>query len=159
MTVFETRASIAAPLDAVWAFHSDIDGFRALAAPVLGPTVETVSSPSGATTEELVVGTELTFRFTPFGRLPGTNWTVRITDRHYDGETARFRDELIAGPFDHWVHTHTFEARGEETVLFDHIEYSLPDPIPSVFDRLVLPGLSVVFWDRHRRIRHRLEPR
>ena len=71
-------------------------------------------------------------RLTPGARLVmkvylgpiGMRWEALHRDFE---EGRRFVDEQVEGPFDHWVHTHRFEPRDEETsVLHDHIEYRLP---------------------------------
>ncbi len=36
----------------------------------------------------------------------------------------RFVDEQVRGPYRRWVHTHTFEARGDDTLVRDHVEYA-----------------------------------
>jgi len=36
-----------------------------------------------------------------------------------------FVDEQLRGPYKKWVHTHTFEARRDSTVMFDRVEYDL----------------------------------
>ena len=36
-----------------------------------------------------------------------------------------FVDEQLRGPYKKWVHTHTFEAKGDSTVMFDRVEYDL----------------------------------
>jgi ligand-binding SRPBCC domain-containing protein len=38
----------------------------------------------------------------------------------------RFIDVQASGPYRVWRHTHTFEAAGEQTIVRDRVEYSLP---------------------------------
>jgi len=53
-----------------------------------------------------------------------TTWVM--THRDYIAN-AQFRDEMVRGPFAHWVHTHAFRADGASaSELEDHIAYALP---------------------------------
>lgn len=49
-------------------------------------------------------------------------WKTRIVK--YDPPFV-FVDEQLRGPYKKWVHTHTFEERGDKTVMHDKIEYDL----------------------------------
>ena len=49
-------------------------------------------------------------------------WKTRITK--YESPHV-FVDEQLSGPYKKWIHTHTFEARGNSTVIYDKVEYDL----------------------------------
>jgi uncharacterized protein len=86
---------------------------------------------------------------------PEVPWTARHT-AFEDG--AMFRDEMVSGPLQSWVHTHTFEdaAPGEAdtadgspgTVMVDHVEYELPGT--SLLGRLGQTGRATGHWTRDR---------
>lgn len=86
---------------------------------------------------------------------PEVPWTARHT-AFEDG--TMFRDEMVSGPLQSWVHTHTFEdaAPGEAdtadgspgTVMVDHIEYELPGT--SLLGRLGQAGRSTGHWTQDR---------
>ncbi len=63
----------------------------------------------------------------------------------------RFIGEQIRGPYRLWVHEHTFEARGEATLIRDVVRYSVPfDRL--VHDRLVRPDIEGIFAFREREL-------
>ncbi|MFM7023445.1 MAG: SRPBCC family protein [Flavobacteriales bacterium] len=37
-----------------------------------------------------------------------------------------FKDVMISGAFKRWEHVHSFEQKGERTLMTDHIEYESP---------------------------------
>jgi ligand-binding SRPBCC domain-containing protein len=41
----------------------------------------------------------------------------------------RFVDEQRRGPYRLWIHEHTFEARGDSTLVRDHVQYAVPGGI------------------------------
>jgi ligand-binding SRPBCC domain-containing protein len=50
-------------------------------------------------------------------------WTTCISE--YD-PPHRFVDVQLKGPYSFWHHTHTFEAKGEGTLIRDEVRYALP---------------------------------
>ena len=36
-----------------------------------------------------------------------------------------FIDEQLKGPYKKWIHTHTFEEKGDSTIMYDKVEYDL----------------------------------
>lgn len=38
----------------------------------------------------------------------------------------RFVDEQLKGPYVKWIHEHRFEARGNETIMYDTVEFLSP---------------------------------
>lgn len=153
MARFTRTTVIDAPLEAVWTFHSTIDGLETLTPSWFGLQVKTIQRPAGATGPELVSGTHLVLETRPLGWLPGSQWSVKITDRMRQDDRAMFRDEQVTGPFGRWEHTHWFLEFEAGTVVHDVVDYTLPGPLP---DRLLSPALALLFAERHRRTRQRL---
>jgi ligand-binding SRPBCC domain-containing protein len=62
------------------------------------------------------------------------------------------------GPFPHWVHTHSFFADGDETLLRDRVEYRLPGgELGRRLGPVAYVGFEPMFRYRHRRTRDLLE--
>ena len=118
MATYRRRSRIRAPLEAVWEFHSTTDGLEALTPNWMGLTVSSVHGPDGELDpEKLVEGTEISMQSKPFGVFPQSRWISRITHRR-EGEGYRmFRDDMLGGPFELWIHTHEMYGDGTETVL------------------------------------------
>ncbi len=86
---------------------------------------------------------------------PEVPWRARHT-AFEDG--TMFRDEMVSGPLQSWVHTHTFEdaapgaadtADGSPgTVMVDHVEYELPGT--SLLGRFGQAGQATGHWTRDR---------
>lgn len=165
MPTYDRQSTIDAPLEDVWQFHSRIEGLEALTPDWMGLRVESMIGPNGERDPEVLeAGTEISLSTRPFDVGPRQYWTSLITERKRDDGVAYFRDEMVRGPFDHWLHTHTFFADGEETVLRDHVEYELPcSGVPGI-GRLVdavgpfsKVGFEGMFRTRHRLTKARLE--
>lgn len=158
MAVFERGTEIRAPLEAVWAFHSTVDGLVAVSPGWLGLRVESVVGPDGESDPDvLVVGSEVTLSVRPLGIGPRRTWTSRVTRRKHRGEAAVLADEMVDGPFRRWHHTHRFDAIAGGTRLTDRVEYELPLGPARGLSGLARPGLAAMFAARHRRTKRRLE--
>ncbi|MDQ2049182.1 SRPBCC family protein [Natronolimnohabitans sp. A-GB9] len=165
MSVYERRTTIDAPLADVWQFYSQIEGLEAVTPGWMGLRVESVIGPAGETDpDRLVAGSEVALSIRPFGIGPPQYTTSRITARERTDGAAFFRDEMLHGPFERWVHTHAFYANGDRTVLRDHVDYDLPGSDVAGIGRLVgaatplsTVGLEAMFRARHRRTKARLE--
>jgi ligand-binding SRPBCC domain-containing protein len=158
MATYRRRTRVRAPLDEVWAFHSSTDGLEALTPGWMGLTVSSVRGPDGiADPDELVEGSEISMRSKPFGVFPESRWISKITDRR-EGEGYRmFRDSMLGGPFDLWIHTHEMYGDGHETVLIDTVEYELPSPLGGRVDPAAIVGFEPMFRYRHRKTKEILE--
>jgi ligand-binding SRPBCC domain-containing protein len=160
MATYRRRTRVRAPLDEVWAFHSSTDGLEALTPDWMGLDVSSVRGPDGvADPDELVEGTEISMRSKPFGLFPESRWLSRITDRR-EGEGYRmFRDDMLGGPFDLWIHTHEMYGDGNETVLIDTVEYELPvgGPLGDRLDSAAVIGFEPMFRYRHSQTKALLE--
>jgi len=157
MRRFEREIRVAAPLDAVWEFHSTVDGLRALTPPWMHLRIDAVIGPDGdPDPEALVPGTDIEMSVQPFGVGPRQGWTSEITAREREDGSAYFQDVMRGGPFRHWEHTHVFHAAGDETVLRDRVEYATP--LGGVGDALAPVFFEGMFRDRHRRTRDQFAP-
>ncbi|SDQ99298.1 SRPBCC family protein [Natronobacterium texcoconense] len=159
MPTYERRTTVRAPLEEVWDFHSRVSGLEALTPDWLDLRVEAVIGPDGeADPDVLEPGSEVALSIRPFGVGPRQHWTSVITDRKRQDGTAYFRDEMVYGPFDHWIHTHTFYADGDRTILRDHVEYDLPlGPLGDAASPFSPLGFEAMFRERHRRTKARFE--
>jgi ligand-binding SRPBCC domain-containing protein len=114
-STFNSAFILAAPLEAVWAFHAD-PAMLAKVMPAL-PRLRVTRFDA-----PLKVGSaiHLELALGPI-RQP---WELRVVEvaagRHFvDQQTGR-------GPMAYWRHTHAFEAVGMGTRVIDRIEYALP---------------------------------
>lgn len=165
MSVYERSTRLSAPLSAVWEFHSTPEGLTAVTPDWLGLRVEAVRLPDGADADAnrddppvLVAGSEIDLSVRPLGVGPRQSWTSRITDRRANADRAWFVDEMVAGPFAHWEHTHSFRATEDGTVLRDRVEYRLPGGrLGALASPAAVVGFAPLFRYRHRRTRALLE--
>ncbi len=165
MSVYERSTRIRAPLSPVWDFHSTTEGLVAVTPEWLNIRVEAVRGPDGETLPSdggdapiLTEGSEVDLSVRPFDVGPRQSWTSRITERREDDGAARFVDEMVEGPFAHWVHTHSFFADGDATVARDRVEYRLPGGrVGAAASPLAVVGFEPMFRFRHRRTRDLLE--
>ncbi|MFB6171624.1 MAG: SRPBCC family protein [Haloarculaceae archaeon] len=159
MAVFERETRVAAPFDEVWAFHSRVQGLEALTPGWLCMRVERVRGPEGERDPDVLeAGSEVTLSVQPFGVGPRQSWTSRIVERVEGEGSALFRDEMVAGPFRRWVHTHAFYEDDGWTRVRDRVEYALPGgEVGQTLSPLARVGLEPMFRYRHRRTHELLE--
>ncbi len=95
-------------------------------------------------------GLEIEYRVRPLLGLPAS-WLSRIES--YD-PPHRFVDIQLRGPYRSWVHTHTFDTKGDATVVTDEVLYELPfGPLGSLAHRAVIRReLEHLFRSRARAI-------
>jgi uncharacterized protein (TIGR01777 family) len=112
---FLKRTRIAAPAEAVFAWHARPGAFERLAPP--WEHVELLEQTGGIKDGARVVL-----------RVGSPPVTMRWVAEHRDYiEGRQFRDAQVSGPFARWVHTHTVEPDGPEACwLQDSIDYALP---------------------------------
>ncbi|HET7325410.1 MAG TPA: SRPBCC family protein [Halococcus sp.] len=159
MSVYEHESHVHAPFEEVWRFYSTLDGLEALTPGFMNLRVEAARGPDGEPDPEILAeGAEADLSVRPFGVGPRQGWTTRIVARRREEGAGLFRDEMRDGPFPRWVHTHSFYADGERTLVRDHVEYELPF---GELGRLAGPfgfvGFEPMFRYRHRETRRRLE--
>jgi len=159
MAVYERETRVHAPLEDVWAFHSNTDGLVALTPAWLDLTVESVNGPDGeADPEVLEEGSVVELSVRPFGVGPRRRTKSIVERRQEDDGAALFQDRMIEGPFSEWLHTHAFYASDGDTIVRDRVEYELPcGPAGTLAARGMVLGLAPMFRHRHRRTRELLE--
>lgn len=159
MAAFERETHVRAPLADVWAFHSTVDGLAALTPDWMRFRVHAVEGPAGEPDPEVLeAGSTVELSVRPFGRGPRQRWRSEILTRRREEGAALFRDRMVAGPFEEWVHTHAFYAEDGGTRIRDRVEYALSAaPLGGIVDRLAVAGLAPTFRYRHRRTRELLE--
>ena len=154
MTTYHRSVWVDAPIEQVWAFHSTIDGLRALTPGPLGLQVQAIRGDENGT---LVQASEIDLQMRPLGVLPTTEWTSIITEREDVGDHRRFTDLMRGGPFDHWQHVHTFEAVDGGTRIDDVVTVRLGGPLAPLVSPAALIGLVPMFRYRHGQTRMQLE--
>ena len=143
MHVLEREVVIPAPRDEVFAFFSDASRLKDITPSWVG--FEDVTAPG-----PLSSGSHVVHRIRWF-RIP-LKWTTVIES--FDPPNS-FVDVQVKGPYRSWRHEHTFEERGEQTLMRDVVQYELPFGIlGSAAHRLVVARqLKRIFDYRGRRIR------
>lgn len=149
MPRFTRRSHLPVSLDAVWEFHSTVDGLTALTPAMANLRVEDLSIPD--TGPVLVEGSEMVLSAQPIPGGPRTRLRTSIVKREKTPSEAVFIDELQSGPLETWRHTHRFVASGAGTELIDDIEYRTG--YGRIADAAFKLGLRLAFADRHRRTR------
>jgi ligand-binding SRPBCC domain-containing protein len=159
MPVYQRRTRVAAPLDAVWAFHSQVSGLEALTPGWMNLRIEGVEGPDGDSDPAVLeTGSRIDASVRPFGVGPRQRWTSLITAREEGEGRASFTDEMVDGPFREWEHTHRFFRDGDETVVDDRVTYALPlGAVGDAVGPLARVGFEPMFRYRHRRTRDLLE--
>lgn len=159
MATYERSARVAAPLAAVWEFHSTERGLVELTPDWMHLQVESVRGPDGDPDPDVLeTGSTLSVSVRPFGVAPRQSWVSEIVAREQNGTSAYFRDVMSEGSFEHWEHTHSFFADGEETVVRDSISYQFPlGQVGDAAGPLAVVGFEPMFRYRHRRTKQLLE--
>ena len=159
METFGRETHVDGSFAGVWDFHSRISGLTGLTPDWMNMSVESIRGPEGEPAPDLeepdpgvlTSGCEIDVTVRPLGVGPAQHWTSRIVAREEGEGAAFFRDTMVAGPFDHWVHSHYFYAEDGGTKVRDHVEYRLPG---SEVGRLAGPfaviGFEPMFRYRHR---------
>jgi ligand-binding SRPBCC domain-containing protein len=147
MHLFETETRVPLPIDRVFAFFSDAGNLEAITPPWLH--FHMVTPPPIV----LRAGALLDYRLRVHG-VP-IRWRTEIVEW---SPPHRFVDRQLRGPYRRWVHTHTFEAAGNETVMRDRVEYAVPGWIlePLVHRWLVEPDVRRIFKFREEKTRELL---
>lgn len=155
-----------APLEAVWAFHEEIESaLRTLSPPEVDLQVTRADAPA--------VGARVIMRLKlPPASLWGgrTRWAARYVEYtppagQPPARRAGFTDEQVEGPFKRWRHAHTFEETLDEgrpkVWAIDTVDYTPPlGPIGWIADRIFLRRqIDRMFAHRHRKMRESLTRR
>ncbi len=143
MTESEIRREIRVPLplDRVFPFFADAANLERITPPWLRFEILTERP------IVMEVGALIDYRI----RMRGVpmRWRTRITAWE---PPYRFVDEQLRGPYRQWIHEHTFEAAGDETICRDHVRYRVPGG--ALIDRLfVRRDVERIFDHRTERLR------
>ena len=158
MTTYRRRTRVDAPLDAVWDFHSRIEGLEALTPGWTNLRVESVRGPDGEDTPEILeTGARITLSVQPLGVGPRQQVVSVISAREREDGNAYFRDVMDDGPLAEWEHTHSFFADEDETILEDRVVYEFPTAAGRALSPLAWVGFDPLFRYRHRRTKSLLE--
>jgi ligand-binding SRPBCC domain-containing protein len=159
MPTYTRSSRVAARFEDVWDFHSDERGLVALTPGWMNLEIESARGPGGDPDPAvLAAGSVVESSVRPFGVGPRQSWVSEITARAESEGSAYFRDSMTEGPFEEWVHTHTFYADGPRTILRDHVEYELPlGGLGDALGPLAVIGFEPMFRYRHRKTRELLE--
>lgn len=158
MAVYERTVWVRAGLDAVWSFHSGVEGLVELTPDWMQLRVDSVSGPDGEPDPGVLEeGATVQVSTRPFGVGPRQSWTSRIVERDRRDDAAVFRDRMEDGPFREWLHTHRFYAEDGGTRIVDRIEYELPLGPFRRMSGLAWPFFEPMFAYRHRRTKALLE--
>jgi ligand-binding SRPBCC domain-containing protein len=138
---FIKQSEVAAPPEAVFAFHEQPRAVEALTPP--WERVEVVEAPGS-----LLPGTRVVFKIFlgPFSR----DWVAEHTEYV---PPRLFADIQRRGPFAYWYHRHRFEPTPQGTTLMtDEVEYALPFGWLGelIAGRAVRAKLQKMFDYRHR---------
>lgn len=139
----DARQELAAPLERLFPFFADAKNLELLTPSFLSFQIKTpgpIEMREGA-----LIDYRIKLRVIPM------TWRTEITAWQ---PPHRFVDEQLRGPYQLWRHEHTFEARGERTLVIDHVDYKVP------FGRLVnelfvKPDLKRIFAYRQQKMAER----
>jgi len=102
------------PLEIAFAFFSDPGNLQRITPPWLEFEILALND------TEMRAGLLIDYRLRIHG-IP-VRWQSEITI--WD-PPHRFVDEQRRGPYRLWIHDHTFEARGSDTLVRDHVQYAV----------------------------------
>ena len=130
------KTLISAPLSEVFPFFSNAENLESLTPSFLKFKI---LSPRPI---EMRAGTIIDYRLVLMG-VPFT-WRTKI-EAWEPGR--RFVDNQEKGPYLRWHHTHSFESRGDETLMVDTVEYAVPGWFlePIVHKLFVGPQVKQIF--------------
>jgi ligand-binding SRPBCC domain-containing protein len=113
--VLQREQFLPVPAEEAFDFFADAFNLELITPPWLNFRVDTPRP------IEMRAGSMIEYRL----RLHGVpvRWLTRIESWE---PGARFADVQLRGPYRHWHHTHTFEARDGGTLMRDVVRYSLP---------------------------------
>lgn len=112
---FKSELLLPKPIDEVFAFFADASNLQLITPPWVQFRILTPCP------IEMKPGALIDYRIKIRG-LP-IRWRTRITEWQ---PPHRFVDEQLRGPYTQWIHEHTFESRGDQTLARDRVLYSAP---------------------------------
>ena len=144
--VIEREDRVAASLDEVFAFFEQPENLGELTPESMSFNITRIEK------LPMQVGTSITYTITPNG-VP-MKWETEIVE--YEAGRG-FVDLQVAGPYRYWRHRHTFEAKGDDTIMRDRVEYQMPFGLLGrlAHSLLVARQLDTIFDFRSEAIRRR----
>jgi ligand-binding SRPBCC domain-containing protein len=131
MPVFRYQFSVAAPLEAVDAFHHAPGALQKLTPPGIRMQVRLLEPLAERSVASFVLW---------FGYIFPVPWRAV----HHDVSATGFYDTQVEGPMQRWVHTHRFTALTAHTTLIqEHIDYTHRPGWPGVGTRLLFSPLGL----------------
>lgn len=138
MPVFESRFTVAAPVELLSEFHFQQGILKRLTPPMTWMQVHRF--------EPLANGSIADFTIW-MGPIP-VHWVAE----HSEVTRTRFIDTQIAGPMKFWKHTHTLTALGDNSSeVHDHIEYEHDSGLRGLWSRLLFPKPALVALFQYRK--------
>ena len=150
MSIIEKSVTIAAPIEAVFDFHTDTNNLRLISPPWIAANVVRQEGEGKGKIIEL--------RIIQFGVFP-SRWHVSIDEFE---RPFRITDLMLSGPMKYFRHTrHLTQPCASLTELVDHVEYVLPfGAIGRIADKLsVHQMMDQMFEYRHKKTKEILEKR
>lgn len=133
---FQTKLWLPLEPEAVFRFFSDAANLESITPPWLNFKIATPLP------IVMAAGTLIDYRLRVRG-IP-LRWRTRINVWE---PPYRFEDEQLKGPYQHWIHEHTFTPHDGGTLAQDRVRYATPlDWL--VHDQLVRPDIERIFQFR-----------
>ena len=147
---FATETVLNAPLDEVFEFFSKAENLEQLTPKSLGFQILSplpIEMKSGA-----LIDYKIKIRGVP------VKWKTEITIWE---PQRRFVDRQLKGPYAQWIHEHKFAAEGNQTRMWDTVDYALPfGPIGIIVRELFVKGeINRIFQFRQQAINGWLKSR
>jgi uncharacterized protein len=141
--LFQQEQRVPRPIDEVFAFFSDAQNLALVSPPSVKLTF------LSKLPIEMRDGAVIDYRLW-LGPLP-LRWQSLISEWK---PPFRFADEQTKGPYSSWLHVHSFESAGDETIIRDEIRYQAPGGFlePLVHALFVGPQLEAIFRYRRKAI-------
>lgn len=138
--VFEAEQLLSRPLEEVFGFFSDPGNLQRITPPWLD--FEILRGRDMQMRAGLLIDYRLRIHGIPL------SWQSEITVWE---PPHRFVDEQRHGPYRLWIHEHSFEARGDSTLVRDRVQYAVPGGI-LVQKLLVARDVGRIFAFRRQRL-------
>lgn len=144
--ILRAHMALPLPVQQVFDFFAAAENLQAITPPELGFRI--VSGGRVQIEQGALIDYQLGLFGIPF------NWQTEITCWRPPHE---FVDTQLRGPYEQWIHRHTFRQRDGDTIIEDEVRYRLPVPM---LGELALPlvklQLKRIFRYRQTRIRQLL---